>query len=121
MKREAMLKNLTKWIESLKEDADIQQVLICIATNHILGEDTGLEFHSDNFYLKSEEEMLSLFCDVPEAVENTAKVADMCNFDFEFGNTKLPYFATPDNMNHFEYFKMKCFEGMKKRYGENPP
>lgn len=104
-----------------KEDADIQQVLICIATNHILGEDTGLEFHSDNFYLKSEEEMLSLFCDVPEAVENTAKVADMCNFDFEFGNTKLPYFATPDNMNHFEYFKMKCFEGMKKRYGENPP
>ena len=44
-----------------KEDADIQQVLICIATNHILGEDTGLEFHSDNFYLKSEEEMLSLF------------------------------------------------------------
>lgn len=104
-----------------KEDADIQQVLICIATNHILGEDTGLEFHSDNFYLKSEEEMLSLFSDVPEAVENTAKVADMCNFDFEFGNTKLPYFATPDNMNHFEYFKMKCFEGMKKRYGENPP
>ena len=87
-----------------KEDADIQQVLICIATNHILGEDTGLEFHSDNFYLKSEEEMLSLFCDVPEAVENTAKVADMCNFDFEFGNTKLPYFATPGNMNHFEYF-----------------
>ena len=104
-----------------KEDADIQQVLICIATNHILGEDTGLEFHSDNFYLKSEEEMLSLFSDVPEAVENTAKVADMCNFDFEFGNTKLPYFATPDNLNHFEYFKMKCFEGMKKRYGENPP
>lgn len=104
-----------------KEDADIQQVLICIATNHILGEDTGLEFHSDNFYLKSEEEMLELFSDVPEAVENTARIADMCNFDFEFGNTKLPYFATPDNMNHFEYFKMKCYEGMKRRYGDNVP
>lgn len=104
-----------------KEDADVQQVLICIATNHILGEDTGLEFHSDNFYLKSEQEMRELFSDVPEAVDNTARIADMCNFDFEFGNTKLPFFETPDNMNHFEYFKMKCCEGMRRRYGDNPP
>ena len=104
-----------------KKDAQIQQVLICIATNHTLGEDTGLEFHSDNFYLKSEDEMKALFSDVPEAVEITGKIAEMCNFDFEFGNTKLPFFETPDNMDHFEYFKMKCFEGMKKRYGENPP
>ena len=104
-----------------KKDAPVQQVLICIATNHVLGEDTGLEFHSDNFYLKSEEEMRELFSDVPEAVDNTAKIAEICNFDFEFGNTKLPYFETPDNMEHFEYFRMKCFEGLKKRYGENPP
>ena len=104
-----------------QKDAPVQQVLICIATNHVLGEDTGLEFHSDNFYLKSEDEMRALFSDVPEAIENTVIIADMCNFDFEFGNTKLPYFETPDNMNHFEYFKMKCYQGMKERYGENPP
>ena len=74
-----------------KQDSKIQQVLICIATNHILGEDTGLEFHSEEFYLKSEEEMRSLFSDVPDAVDNTAVIAEKCNFDFEFGNTKLPF------------------------------
>ncbi|MBR1761897.1 MAG: DNA polymerase III subunit alpha [Eubacterium sp.] len=104
-----------------QKDAPVQQVLICIATNHIIGEDTGLAFHSDNFYLKSEDEMRALFSDVPEAIDNTAKIAEMCNFDFEFGNTKLPYFETPDNMDHFEYFRKKCYEGLRERYGENPP
>lgn len=104
-----------------KEDADIQQVLICIATNHVLGEDTGLEFHSDNFYLKSEEEMREIFSNIPEAVDNTQKIADMCNFDFEFGNTKLPFFATPDNMDHFEYFKKLCYKGLYKRYSHSVP
>ena len=59
-----------------KEDAEIQQVLICIATNHTIGEDTGLEFHSDNFYLKSEDEMSQLFLSYPDAIENTQKIAD---------------------------------------------
>ncbi|MBR3149370.1 MAG: DNA polymerase III subunit alpha [Eubacterium sp.] len=105
----------------MKEDADIQQVLICIATNKTLGEDTGLEFHSDNFYLKSEDEMRSLFDGFEGAIENTEKIADMCNFDFEFGNTKLPYFETPDNMDHFEYFRKLCYKGLRKRYGQDVP
>lgn len=104
-----------------KEDAKIQQVLICIATNHVIGEDTGLEFHANEFYLKSEQEMRELFSDTPEAISNTQLIADRCDFDFEFGHTKLPYFETPDHMDHFEYFRMLCLEGMKKRYGENPP
>lgn len=104
-----------------KSDAKIQQVLICIATNHVIGDDTGLEFHSDEFYLKSEDEMRALFSDTPQAIENTQLIAEKCNFDFEFGNTKLPYYETPDNMDHFEYFKMLCMQGMKKRYGENVP
>ncbi len=104
-----------------KDDAKIQQVLICIATNHVIGEDTGLEFHSNEFYLKSEEEMSSLFADTPEAISNTQLIADRCNFDFEFGNTKLPYFETPDNIDHFEYFRSLCLDGMKARYGQNPP
>lgn len=104
-----------------REDAPVQQVLICIATNHIIGDDTGLEFHSDNFYLKSEQEMRDIFFDVPEAIDNTQLVADMCNFDFEFGNTKLPYFETPNNMDHFEYFRQLCYYGMHDRYGDNVP
>lgn len=104
-----------------KADAKIQQVLICIATNHVLGDDTGLEFHAEEFYLKSEEEMREIFSDVPQAVDNTQLIADRCNFDFEFGHTKLPYYETPNNMDHFEYFKTLCMQGMKRRYGENPP
>ena len=104
-----------------KEDSKVQQVLICIATNHILGDDTGLEFHSDEFYLKSEQEMRELFADVPEAVDNTAVIARQCNFDFEFGNTKLPYFEINSSMSHFEYFRQQCFDGLYKRYGDNPP
>lgn len=103
-----------------QQDSKIQQVLICIATNHVLGEDTGLEFHSNEFYLKSEDEMLKAFPDIPEAVSNTQMIAERCNFDFEFGNTKLPYYETPDNMDHFEYFRKCCCDGLKKRY-VNPP
>ena len=104
-----------------REDSFIQQVLICIATNHVIGEDTGIEFHSDAFYLKSEAEMQKAFPDVPEALENTAKIAERCRFDFEFGKTKLPYFETPGNCDHFEYFKDCCLRGLKKRYGASVP
>lgn len=96
-------------------------MLICIATNKTIGDDTGLEFHADEFYLKSEQQMREIFADTAQAIDNTQIIADMCNFDFEFGHTKLPYYETPNNMDHFEYFKMLCMNGMKKRYGENPP
>ncbi|MBE6773512.1 MAG: DNA polymerase III subunit alpha [Ruminococcaceae bacterium] len=104
-----------------KEDSSLQQVLICIQTNHTLGEETGLEFSTDEFYVKSEEEMLSLFSDIPEAISNTQKISEMCNLDFEFGNTKLPHFEVPNNMDHFEYFKNQCFFGLCKHFGDNPP
>ena len=104
-----------------KEDSSVQQVLICIQTNHILGEATGLEFSTDEFYIKSEEEMLELFSQIPEAVENTQKIADMCNIEFEFGNTKLPHFEVPNNMDHFEYFRNQCFYGLSQHKGDNPP
>ncbi len=103
-----------------KQDSKIQQVLICIATNHILGEDTGLEFHSEEFYLKSEDKMRTLFSDVPEAVDNTVKIAEKCCFDFEFGQTKLPFYETPGGIDHFEYFKRLCFEGLADKYGDPP-
>ncbi len=110
--------NDTHYID--KADSKVQQVLICIATNHVLGEDTGLEFHSQEFYLKSEEEMKQLFPELPEAVENTSKIAERCNFDFEFGNTKLPYFEIKEDISHFDYFRRKCCEGLEARYGAPP-
>ncbi len=103
-----------------KEDAYTQKILICIATNHTVDEENSLEFTSDNFYLKTETEMRDLFPQTQSAIENTQKIADMCNFDFEFGKTKLPNFTVPDGYSHYEYFKMKCYDGLKKRYGDNP-
>lgn len=104
-----------------KEDSKIQQILICIQTNHILGENTGIEFEADEFYLKSEDEMRAVFADTPEAVENTAKIAERCNLNIEFGNTKLPNFDTPGGEDHFEYFARMCREGFVSHYGENAP
>ena len=104
-----------------KEDSIIQKILVCLATNHILGEDTGIDFETDEFYLKSEEEMLSAFSFYPEAVLNTQLVADKCNFDFEFGNTKLPHFDVPDGIDHIEWFNNLCREGFIKRYGTDAP
>ncbi len=104
-----------------KQDSRMQQVLVCIQTNHILGEDTGLEFGTQEFYLKSEDEMLDAFLSCPEAVYNTADIAEKCNVEFEFGKTKLPHFDVPDGYGHFEWFSYLCKKGMKERYGENPP
>lgn len=104
-----------------KEDNKIQQVLICISTNTTLGSSNGLEFQTDEFYLKSEDEMRELFSHVPEAVDNTQVIAEQCNYDFEFGNTKLPHFDVPDGWNHFDWFRDQCYKGLYKNYGENPP
>lgn len=111
--------NDTHYIE--KEDSEVQQALICIQTNHVIGEETGLEFSTNEFYLKSEEEMRALFSSVPEAIENTQRIADMCNLEFEFGKTKLPHFDVPNNMDHFEYFKRQCFFGLCQLKGDDPP
>ncbi|MDO4847819.1 MAG: DNA polymerase III subunit alpha [Clostridiaceae bacterium] len=102
-----------------KGDSKTQRVLICIQTNHTIDEDTGLEFGSDNYYLKSQDEMAELFSAYPEAVENTAKIAEKCNLEFEFGKTKLPHFDVPGGEDHFEYFKRLCYEGLERNYGKN--
>ncbi len=102
------------------EDVYMHKILLCIQTNHTIEEENTFEFSSDQFYLKSEEEMLELFKDCPEAVYNTSKIAEMCNVDIQFGDTKLPHFDVPNGQNHFDYFKEKCYEGFYKHYGENP-
>lgn len=111
--------NDTHYIE--KSDAQIQKILICIQTNHTLDEETGLDFSSDNFYLKTKDEMLELFPNHPEAIEAAGKIAERCHVEFEFGHTKLPHFDVPDHRDHFEYFREMCEDGFRRRYGENAP
>ena len=105
----------------LKEDSRIQKVLLCIQTNKTVDEDTGLDFETEEFYLKSEEEMRELFPECPEAVDNAGMIAARCNVDIEFGNTKLPNFDVPEGYTHFEWFREQCEKGFAEKYGENPP
>ncbi len=104
-----------------KEDAEIQKILLCIQTKKTIAEDTGMGFSTEEFYVKSGEEMLELFPEYPDAIENTNKVAEMCNVDFTFGNSILPNYDVPEGMTHFEYFQKLCYDGFIKRYGENGP
>lgn len=99
-----------------KEDSRMQEILICIQTGKTIQDDDRMEFQTDEFYLKSTEEMYELFSMVPEACENTNKIAKSCNFDFEFGVTKLPYFKAPDGMKNEAYFEKLCYEGLERRY-----
>ena len=98
-----------------KEDAKTQKVLVCLQTGKKLSDEGTLEFETDEFYLKSGEEMAKLFSIYDGAIENTVKIADMCDFQFEFGNIKLPLFDIGDN-DHALYLKEKCYEGMYKLY-----
>lgn len=103
-----------------KEDSKMHHILLCIQTNHTVEDKDGMEFASDEFYFKSEEEMRALFPDHPEAADNTWKIAERCGVEFEFGKTKLPRFETPNGQDNVVYFREKCFEGLHRYYGENP-
>ena len=100
-----------------KEDSKLHHVLICIQTNKTVNDEDVLEFGTDEFYVKSTDEMYELFSAWPEACENTNKIAEQCNFDFEFGVTKLPYFEAPGGMDNKDYFVKLCREGLERRYG----
>ncbi|MEG2843593.1 MAG: DNA polymerase III subunit alpha, partial [Ruthenibacterium sp.] len=103
-----------------KEDSRMQHILVCIQTNKTVNDDDVLEFGTDEFYLKSSDEMYALFGAWPDACENTNKIAQLCNFDFEFGVTKLPYFEAPNGQENKQYFIDLCESGLKKHYGDNP-
>jgi len=103
-----------------KEDAKAQNVLVCIQTNHTIYDDATLEFPTEEFYLKSGDEMAELFSYAPSAIANTVEIAERCQVEFEFGNTKLPYFVAPDGQDNAAYFVKMCHEGLIKYYGESP-
>ena len=103
-----------------KEDAKHQDVLMCIQTNRKVGEEDRMRFETDEFYLKSEEEMTALFANIPDALLNTQKIAERCRVDFTFGNLLLPKYAVPKGGDSLEYLTALCEAGRKKRYGDDP-
>lgn len=103
-----------------KSDSKTHNILLCIQTNRTINDNDRMEFQTDEFYLKTENEMREIFRDYPQAIDNTQKIADMCNFDFEFGVRKLPCFDVPHNEDHLEYFRNNCYKGLYKYYGQHP-
>lgn len=103
-----------------QDDSKMHHILICIQTNRTIEDEDTLEFGSEEFYLKSEEQMRALFPEFPEAADNTQLIADRCNLEFEFGKTKLPRFDTPDGSDNKDFFVRLCTEGLHRFYGENP-
>lgn len=101
-----------------KDDAKAHDILICIQTGKVLEDRERMKFTGDQFYFKSPEEMMQLFSYVPEAIENTVKIAEKCNVDFEFDVMHLPEYNTPTEYSKDEYLRKLCFEGLKKRYGK---
>ena len=101
-----------------KQDAKAQEILMCIQTGKRISDEDRMRFSTDEFYIKSPEEMEANFSHFPEALENTVKIAERCNVTLEFGHTILPEFKTPNDMDHYEYLKQECYKGLKKRYGD---
>lgn len=104
-----------------KEDSKMQSVLLCIQTGKTMQDADKMEFQTDEFYVKTTDEMYDLFSMVPEACSNTAKIAEQCCFDFEFGHTKIPYYKAPDGMDNQAYFEKLCWDGLERRYGPDIP
>ncbi len=103
-----------------RKDSSNQSILVCIQTGRTVNDPSDLEFQTDQFYIKSLEEMRQAIPDVDEAFENTVRIAERCNLEFEFGKTKLPYFAAPNGEDNLAYFRRMSYEGMHRLYGEDP-
>ena len=102
-----------------KEDSKIHDILMCIQMGKTVNDPTRMRFGSDEFYLKSREEMETVFPEVQEALDNTVKIADMCNVEFDFNTIHLPKYDVPDGYTPREYLRMLCFKGLEERY-KNP-
>ena len=104
-----------------KEDSYNHEVLLCIQTGKRMTDSDRMKFETDDFYIKSPEEMKDYFKNIPEAIENTVKIAEKCNVEFEFGHTILPNYDVPEEFEtHYDYLKNLCDDGIIKRYGEHP-
>ncbi|MCX6719652.1 MAG: DNA polymerase III subunit alpha, partial [Candidatus Staskawiczbacteria bacterium] len=104
-----------------KEDAEAQDVLMLINTGADINDPERLSMTQDDFSMKSPEIMAEEFKDFPEALENTQKIADMCNVQLELGKTKLPTFPLPEGKTAEEYLEELCWAGIEERYEKNDP
>jgi len=99
-----------------KEDSVAQDILLCIQTGKTVEDEGRLKFNGQEFYLKTADEMYDLFKYIPEALSNTAKIADKCNVDFNFGQVYLPAFDVPEGYTSDTYIRKLCYDGLAEKY-----
>jgi DNA polymerase-3 subunit alpha len=103
------------------EDASAHDVLLCIQTGKTVTEPKRMRMDGESYYLKSGDEMAALFPDVPEAITNSLRIAEMCNVELEFGNYHLPIFEVPEGYDPQSYLRHLCEKGLQERYDEITP
>ncbi|MEA4922773.1 MAG: DNA polymerase III subunit alpha [Eubacteriaceae bacterium] len=101
-----------------RDDAEAHDILLCIQTGSMVNDENRMRFPNDQFYLKSESEMRNLFASLPEACDNTQKIAEQCEVEFTFGELHLPEFTAPDSMDNTAYLRHLCQKGLGERYPE---
>ncbi|MGL4483619.1 MAG: DNA polymerase III subunit alpha, partial [Anaerovoracaceae bacterium] len=101
------------------EDAEAHDVLLCIQTKTNIEDPNRMHFSNNQFYLKSEDEMRKIFAALPEACDNTSKIAEACKLDLNFDKMHLPDFIAPDGKSNTEFLREICINGLKERYPEN--
>ena len=99
-----------------REDSQAHDILLCLQMNKTVSDQKRLKFSSDDYFLKSAEEMQELFADIPEALENTNKIAARCNMTFEFGKLQLPKYPLPENFTEQQYLRELCYKKISERY-----
>ena len=104
-----------------KDDAKIQDILMCLQMQKTIDDENRMKFPSDEFYLKSREEMEQLFPELEEALDNTNEIAERCNVEFEFHKYHLPRYDVPEGYTTSGYFRELCQKGLVERYGEDYP
>ena len=103
------------------EDAEPHDILLCLQTGKKLADEDRMRYEGGQYYVKSEEEMKSLFPYALQALENTQKIADRCHVEIEFGHTKVPHFEVSEGYDSWTYLNKLCHEGLDKRYGADAP
>ena len=99
-----------------KEDSRAHDILLCVQTGKTVDEEDRMKYPTGEFYLKSPKEMYDLFSHVPDAIENTVKIAEQCNFKYNFHESKLPTFPLPEKVNNYEYLRDLCYKGLRAKY-----
>lgn len=102
-----------------REDAELQDILMCIQTGKTIHDTDRMKMQGNEFYFKSQAEMEALFPDIPEAITNTAAIAERCQVEIEFGKLRLPSYDVPGGGDHFEYLKKLTLDGYQNHYPKN--